>query len=314
MRHIITLDSVQSLQEIAQVKCGWITHITWSPDGSTLGIANSTGIRIYAGQFGGQPSHLIDGHEGHVKHAAFSPDGKQIVSVASDRYIKLWDIPPTDQTSRTFVGHEGSVDCCAFSPSGKLLASGGGDGKLILWDVETGKPQSTLIGHEREITSVVFGLGGDLVFSSSWDKTIRVWDVKAETGGVVFAQHHDWVRQLAINPSGTMLASASKDGIVGLWDVYDSSTPYCTLYAHDGGADAVTFSPDGSLLATGGRDGKIRIWHVHQLMADQKVDLSSALFTLDRHQKPVLSLAFNGAGTLLASGSGDNTVRLWGIY
>jgi WD40 repeat protein len=35
--------------------------------------------------------------------------------------------------------------------------------------------------------------------------------------------------------------------------------------------------------------------------------------TLEGHRKPVLTVAFHPAGNLIASGSGDNTVRLWGV-
>jgi periodic tryptophan protein 2 len=37
------------------------------------------------------------------------------------------------------------------------------------------------------------------------------------------------------------------------------------------------------------------------------------LARLDAHQKPVLTLAFAPNGKHLVSGSGDNTVRLWGV-
>jgi WD40 repeat protein len=34
---------------------------------------------------------------------------------------------------------------------------------------------------------------------------------------------------------------------------------------------------------------------------------------LSGHQKPILSLDFNPNGTMLASGSGDNHVKLWAV-
>jgi transducin (beta)-like 1 len=34
---------------------------------------------------------------------------------------------------------------------------------------------------------------------------------------------------------------------------------------------------------------------------------------VDGHTRAVLTLAFNPAGSLLVSGAGDNTCRLWGV-
>jgi len=38
-----------------------------------------------------------------------------------------------------------------------------------------------------------------------------------------------------------------------------------------------------------------------------------ALMTLSAHDKPVMSVAFNPGGSMLATASGDNTVKLWAI-
>jgi len=45
----------------------------------------------------------------------------------------------------------------------------------------------------------------------------------------------------------------------------------------------------------------------------RRADPGDALIALKGHEKPVMSLTFNPAGTLLATGSGDNSVRLWAI-
>ena len=37
------------------------------------------------------------------------------------------------------------------------------------------------------------------------------------------------------------------------------------------------------------------------------------LHTIQAHEKPVLAVAFNPDGTQLATGSGDNSLRLWSI-
>lgn len=313
MREIITTDNVDRLTELAKVKCGWITQVLWSPVGSTLAIASATDVRLYAGVFGGAPSATLEGHSGHVKGAAFSYDGAMLASVSADTTIRLWDVSaPQPRLMRTLKGHTDGVNAVTFSPNGRLLATGGADNTVRLWNVESGEEHAVLRGHTAEVTCVDFALQGNLVVSGSWDKTVRLWDVSSETEGTLHGQHDDWVRQVAVNMQGTMYASVGKDSTLRLWDTYEERE-YARVFAHQQGADTVAFHPSERIIVTGGRDYAVRLWDTTLLLREGHADISAALHTLTAHEKPVLSVAFNRTGTLLATGGGDNTVRLWAV-
>jgi len=315
MREAISIENAIVLNELGAVKAGWITQVAWSPSGLMTAIAGADGTRLYVGTFGGKPTHVLSGHGGHVKAIAFSPDSALLASVASDTTVKLWDIRDAENNPHELAiltGHTDSIDAVAFRPDGSTLATGSADGSIQLWEMKNGNPTFMLKGHEREVTGLAYALDGNVLVSGSWDGTVRLWDAQSETQGTVLGYHDDWVRDVVVSPAGTMVASVSKDATVRLWDAH-SGEAYASIYAHEGGVDCVAFSPDGALMATGGRDHKVRVWGTQDVLMNKRIMPDQALARIDIHQKPVMSVAFNPAGTLLTTASGDNTVRLWGI-
>ncbi|MDX2263703.1 MAG: hypothetical protein NW215_01845 [Hyphomicrobiales bacterium] len=75
----------------------------------------------------------LEGHGYGVTAAAFSPDGKTIVSGSSDNNLKLWDAA-TGKLIRTLERHAYAVTAAAFSPDGKTVVSGSEGRTLKLWD------------------------------------------------------------------------------------------------------------------------------------------------------------------------------------
>ncbi len=71
-----------------------------------------------------------------------------------------------------------------------------------------------------------------------------------------------------------------------------------------GTTDTVAWSPDGKTLAVA---SSIGVWLY------EAADLSRPGRLLEGHTAPVISLAFSPDGTLLASGSMDEKIRLWDV-
>jgi hypothetical protein len=124
-------------------------------------------------------SNTLQGHEGSVRSAAFSPDGKMIVSGSYDKTVRLWDIEG-NPIGQPFLGHEDYINSVAFSPDGKLIVSGSNDKTVRLWDIEGNSIGQPFRGHESSVFSVVFSPDGKLIVSGSDDKTVRLWDIRWE--------------------------------------------------------------------------------------------------------------------------------------
>jgi WD40 repeat protein len=246
---------------------------------------------------------------GSPENLALSPDGKTL-AVATAFKILVYDLGNLEEPLFELEGQE-TLSRVMFSPDGQILASAGSssDGTIWLWDMPMGGvKRAVLEGHTEAIYGIAFSPNGELLASGSRDNSVRVWDVK--TGKELFfsLEHNGEVHSVAFSTDGATLASGGADGKIRLWDV-ESSQVKKVLDAHPSQVECLAFSPDGKLLASAGQyDTAIRLWDTQtwQPMIILRGHVESAGYG-------VFSLAFNDQGTLLASGGGDKSIRLWDV-
>ncbi|WP_375505634.1 protein kinase [uncultured Nostoc sp.] len=219
----------------------------------------------------------------------------------------------------TLTEHSGtlsSVNALAISPDGYTLACASDRKNIKLWDLNTKKVLASLSGHSQAVKSVTFSPNGQILATASDDKTIKLWQVETLEEICTLLGHAHAVKSVAFSPDGQILASGSWDKTIKLWDV-NTGKEICTIAGHQLKINSVAFSPQGQLLASASYDRTIRLWQIPALEGSQREfenrPYCSLLATLSGHAWAVLTVAFSPDGQILATGSDDNTIKLWEV-
>jgi WD40 repeat protein len=300
---VITPENVDQIQQIGFLGRGNITGMAWSPDGSVLALGSlpSGIIWLYnPGDLNAEPRWLT-GNPGGVTQLAFSADGKTLVSIGSDKMIRVWDMETTTQRAQY---QNRNLDCVALSSDGTLAAVGIGRNVSII-NTATGEEIATLEGHEKKVNAVAFSPDAKLIVSAGLDETVRVWDAASGAQLAQLEGHDGAVESIAFNPDGSMFASGGRDGTVRLWDWNGAAgTIGLARRGHEKAVERLTFSPDGSMLASASLDNTIRLWNM---------DSRSQQAILTGHTDRIRGITFSPDGKTLASVSQDQTLRMWDV-
>src|SRR5262249_52706605 len=123
-----------------------------------------------------------------MRYAAFSADGKRVITASEDRMAHIWDAE-TGQHLTQLEGHDKIVWSAAFDRDGgrALTAS---DGKTAgIWNAGTGELLPVTIAHDASLRRAAFSPDGTRIATASRDKTARIWD--ASTGKLLFQLRHN---------------------------------------------------------------------------------------------------------------------------
>ncbi|MBE0479655.1 MAG: serine/threonine protein kinase [Dehalococcoidia bacterium] len=268
-----------------------------------LDLAHELGLKgIRKGLNGCWLKSVLRGHEDWINAAAFSPDGKLVLSASDDRTMRLWEVS-TGENIRTFRGHDGRVSTVAMSPGGNFALSGSHDGTVRLWNLHTGETIRVLEGHRDWVSSVAISPDGSFALSGSDDGSLCVWSLMGAGNLRRIEDLKSPVRSLAITPDGSLAVSGSDDEVVRVWDIKAGKCTR-TLEAHENWVNSVSISSGGTFALSGSLDGTVRLW-------DLKTGI--CLRTLNGHRDWVRSVAFSPGSRFALSGGHDRALRLWDL-
>ena len=256
----------------------------------------------------GQLLGKLEGHQGLLVSARFSPDGTAALTASEDGTARLWDVRSL-QPLRVLRGHADRLTDAAFSHDGKLVATASLDGTAILWNAADGKKKLQLKGHQSAVNSVRFSSDGQRVITASGDNTAIVWNALNGDRLARLEGHVDSVTFASFSPVDPGLAlTISRDRVGKVWKNLNANHwdwhAVNELHGHADILTAAAFSPDGKFIATASRDRSIRIW---------KSLTEHGRLAFYGHTGAVQDARFSPDGRWVVSASSDNTARLWNL-
>jgi small GTP-binding protein len=160
-----------------------IWSIAFSPDGETLAtttVNEDSVIRLWDVKTGKRIRQFRRDAR-HIYTVAWSADGQELASGASDHRIRIWDVQ-TGEVLILLEGHTDDVTGVSFSSDGRLLGAKSDDGTMRLWRMDTFYEVARI---RFNVIEGIFG-GGNMVFhphlsylatSGTSDTIIRIWDI-----------------------------------------------------------------------------------------------------------------------------------------
>jgi WD40 repeat protein len=274
---------------------------------------------------------------GRMWSAAFSPDGRQIVTT-DDRGARVWDA----HTYRPLfeLPHGDTVYQAVYSADGTRLVTAGGDGAVRIWDAAGGALVRELRrgSAKPRYYAVAMPSDGKLVAAIDTQGAVaHVWDAAtgapvaeirndaSEFPAIAFSADGRWlattggndvrvfdvrtrahattirgpaIRSLAFDPTGPRLITGAATGDAAIWAIPSGARIH---HLRDVGepVEAVAFSPDGQLVVAASRDGAEQVWRAGSGELQSQFN--------PRHSK-ILAVEFDRTSKLVLAAGADGTV------
>lgn len=297
-------------------------RVAVSPDGSTIAVAGCGAEDPTCSDDERSVIHLttssattvpeaplpLGDHGAEINELVFTPDGTELVSAGESETVRFWDLATLTELPARRLQHDpgDKVNALAFDPTDPTrLATGTEQGMLRIWDLSTGT--------------------GDVFVRTVTDRTGEINDLAFRTDGRAIATAESLKQQ---DPDGIWVEQV---GETVLWEVADARERARLAPPADAprAPRAVAFAPETECPAGLGQPTCVDLLVVgHEKLDDDEFaplwawenpgsDDPRARRLADGvgHTQSIESVAFDPSGSgLLATASGDSTIRLWQVH
>ena len=192
-----------------------------------------------------------------------------------------------------------------------------------------------LDGHSEIVLALDHGQDGALLASGSKDRTARLWVPFSGDGPewgygcvAVCEGHSESIGAVALSRGGSrFMFTGSQDRTIKMWDLSDVPSVYgglgqavvrcgslTTHKAHEKDINSLDVSPDDRFLVSGSQDRTAKVYAIiySGLGGPTRGELR-LLGTCKGHKRGIWSVRFSRTERVLATGSGDKSIKLWSL-
>ncbi|KAG8953427.1 U3 small nucleolar RNA-associated protein 13 [Tulasnella sp. 424] len=314
--HTVGADSSEAVEEQGQ-----IIHAIYLPQTSTIAslhadqtiLFHSLKAHALTRQFIGYNDQIIDAtflspfsSPTTAAAASDSPSSSSHLALATNSsLIRMYDTTTLD--ARLLSGHTDMVLCLDKGAAGMVLASGSKDKSARIWAPSSVGADA---GEEGEV---------------SWHCVAICEGHTESVGAVAFSRRQD-----QSSPSLRFMITGSQDRTIKLWDVQSVPTSsssqqeqpplrlksLSTQVAHEKDINSLDVSPNDQLLATASQDKTAKIYNIEYSLKPGKGNAKGDLklvATLKGHKRGVWNVKFSKFDRVVATASGDKSVKLWSL-
>ncbi|KXN88826.1 putative U3 small nucleolar RNA-associated protein 13 [Leucoagaricus sp. SymC.cos] len=302
-------------------------------------------------QSGGELGTVDDSEEPRqITDVLYVPSTSTLASVHADQNIVSYSLS-SGKLARQLIGYNDEIIDAAFLHSSRTNESTqrshiafATNSSLIRIYATTTFDARLLGGHTEIVLALASSADGALLASGSKDKTARIWAPSLSEDSTdwnyccigVCEGHAESVGAITLprrrqdgEKSLSFMFTGSQDRTIKMWDLsvlqsYMSNpsqkTARChsltTFKAHDKDINSLDVAPNNRLLVSGSQDRTAKIYEIIYTPSSQ---ISAArgelklVGTCKGHKRGVWTVKFSPTDRLVATGSGDKTVKLWNL-
>ena len=233
-------------------------------------------------------------------------------------YELIWsDSPPRKKfTLKCNRDDKDNQDCVTkimqINSVENLLAAAQINGCINIWNLNTKEIVMELKGHKSAIWTLIENSEGYLISGGS-DYVIKVWDIKnKKENALINIKGHKGTIYAICELEMDKIISGSDDMTIKIWkyDLNNKKNPYQCLLdlrdPNDSKIKSLVYLNRSNTILTGNEDNYIKLYSLSK-------KTQSVTNILDGHNCTVWCLLPFYEDTMLASGSSDNSIKIWDL-